>query len=48
MEETWKNVFKITEEENSFDQHYSERIDTYTNVNNNNNRFKPFQLQILT
>lgn len=41
MEETWKNVFKITEEdENSFDQNHSEMITTY--INANNDKTKPF------
>ncbi len=34
MEKTWKNVFKITEEEeNNFDKHHSDHIDCYINVN---------------
>ncbi len=41
MEKTWKNVFRITEEEeNSFDKNHSNHIDRYINIYNN--RVKPF------
>ncbi len=41
MEETWKNVFKITEEEeNNFDKQYSDHINRYITVNYN--RIKSF------
>ena len=34
MEKTWRNVFRITEEEkNNFDKNHSEHIDRYINVN---------------
>ncbi len=36
MEKTWKDVFKITEEEqNKFDKHHSDHTDGYINVNHN-------------
>jgi len=36
MEKTWKDVFRITdEEENNFDKNHSEHIDRYININNN-------------
>ncbi len=41
MEKTWKNVFRITEEEeNLFDKTHSDHIDRYINIFNN--RTKPF------
>ncbi len=41
MEETWKNVFRITdEEEQNFDKQHSDHIDRYININNN--RVKPY------
>ena len=41
MEKTWRNVFRITEEEdNSFDKNHSEHIDRYINIYKN--RIKPF------
>ncbi len=41
MEKTWKDVFKITEEEeNIFDKNHSDYIDSYINVNNH--RVKTF------
>ena len=41
MEKTWKDVFRITEEEdNNFDKQHSEHIDRYININNN--RIKSF------
>lgn len=36
MEQTWRDVFRITEEEeNNFDKDHSEHIDRYINANNN-------------
>lgn len=36
MEQTWKNIFRITEEkENCFDKDNSQHIDRYINVNFN-------------
>lgn len=36
MEKTWKNVFKITEEEkNSFHKQHSDQVDGYININYN-------------
>lgn len=41
MEKTWKNVFRITEEEdNYFDKTHSDHIDQYINIFSN--RIKPF------
>ena len=41
MEKTWKNVFRITqEEENHFDKNHSDHIDRYINIYNN--RIKPY------
>ncbi len=41
MEKTWKDVFRITEEEeNIFDKNHSDHIDQYINIHNN--RVKPF------
>ncbi len=41
MEKTWKDVFKITDEEgNNFDKQHSDHIDRYINVNIN--RIKSF------
>ncbi len=34
MERTWKDVFRITDEEDAkFDSHHSDHIDTYININ---------------
>ncbi len=35
MEQTWRNVFRITEEENGFDKNHSDPINQYINVNLN-------------
>ncbi len=36
MQQMWKDVFKITvEDENNFDKDHPEHIDQYINVNNN-------------
>ncbi len=42
MEKTWKDVFRITEdEENNFDKDHSEHIERYINVNNNRMKAYP-------
>ncbi len=41
MEKTWRDVFRITEEEeNTFDKNHSDHIDQYINIHDN--RVKPF------
>ncbi len=41
MEKTWRDVFRITEEEErNFDQHHSQHIDTYININHH--RVSPY------
>ncbi len=47
MEDTWKNILRIIEEEEvSFDTLHSERIDTYINVHNP--RTQPYNTTYLT
>ncbi len=47
MESTWRNIFRITEEEEaSFDTFHSEHIDTYINIQNP--RIQPYDKTDIT
>ncbi len=47
MENTWKNIFRITEEEDAtFNTLHSENIVTYINIHNH--RIKPYNITDLT
>ncbi len=47
MEQTWKDIFRITEEEeNNFDKHHSDHSDEYINIYSN--RIKSYSTANLT